>query len=479
MNGTIDIFRFHRAVMDQYQAFSRSFLDIDDAQIEQALQDEGRLKSMWPDPLIQFNPSYEAGTSADALIAEGVLSPRMAPVFKGFTLHKHQEEALRLSSGGKGFVVTSGTGSGKSLAFLGTIFNEVFRNPGQGVTGLVVYPMNALINSQTAEIRKHGERYAAAAGEPFPVLFDQFTGQEKEDARERIRRNPPHILLTNYMMLELMLTRRQDQSLREAIFRNLKFLAFDELHTFRGRQGADVAMLIRRIKAECTKPVICLGTSATMAGGASASERKQKVAEVATAFFGDTFTADQVVEESLRAISGTTTLPPLATLEVALGDALDFDSPDQLVRHPLCMFEADGGLYLFVEIRRHGSIRILALERIRELKPLDDHFTWPEGFNLKPILEDPFGIIQQEPVPVVVRFDEDQAPYVRKRAWPTSYRFEDSSDGSLLMHLETGGIYGLKRWLLGWGSSAEVIEPAWLRDQMKEELVEALGKYGL
>jgi hypothetical protein len=352
MNGTIDIFRFHRAVMDQYQAFSRSFLDIDDAQIEQALQDEGRLKSMWPDPLIQFNPSYEAGASAEALIAEGVLSPKMAQVFKGFTLHKHQEEALRLSSAGKGFVVTSGTGSGKSLAFLGTIFNEVFKNPGQGVTGLVVYPMNALINSQTAEIRKHGERYAAAAKEPFPVLFDQFTGQEKEDVRERIRRNPPHILLTNYMMLELMLTRREDKSLRDAIFKNLKFLAFDELHTFRGRQGADVAMLIRRIKAECARPVICLGTSATMAGGASANERKQKVAEVATAFFGDSFTTDQVIEESLRAISGTTALPPLATLQAALGDALGFDTPEQLVRHPLfCWLEwevallADGSRY--------------------------------------------------------------------------------------------------------------------------------------
>lgn len=147
--------------------------------------------------------------------------------------------------------------------------------------------------------------------------------------------------------------------------------------------------------------------------------------------------------------------------------------------HPLCMFEAEGGLYVFVETQRHGSIRILALERIRELKLLEDHFAWPEGFNPKPILEDPFGMIQREPVPVVVRFDEDQAPYVRERAWPNSYRFEDSPDSSLVMHLETGGIYGLKRWLLGWGRSVEVLEPTWLRDQMREELAEALKKYGV
>jgi superfamily II DNA/RNA helicase len=335
MNGTIDIFRFHRSVMDQYQSFSKSFLDIDDPQIESALQDEGRLKTMWPDPLIQFNPSYEAGASADVLIAEGVLSPRIAPVFKGFTLHKHQEEALRLGSARRGFVATSGTGSGKSLTFMGTIFNEVLRNPGPGVTGLVVYPMNALINSQTGEIRKYAERYAAATGEAFPILFDQFTGQENEDIRGRIRSNPPHILLTNYMMLELMLTRKRDQSVREAIFRNLKFLAFDELHTFRGRQGADVAMLIRRIKAECSHPIVCLGTSATMAGGVDARERKEKVAQVATAFFGSPFTADQVIEESLRAISGTEPDPSAAEVGASLGEPFGFAAAQELIRHPL------------------------------------------------------------------------------------------------------------------------------------------------
>ncbi|HNY22929.1 MAG TPA: hypothetical protein PKO22_12355, partial [Treponemataceae bacterium] len=78
MSGTIDIFAFHRKVMDKYQSFSKSFLDIDDPQIEAALQDEGRLKTMWPDPLIQFNPSYEQGASAESLVSEGVLTRDMA-----------------------------------------------------------------------------------------------------------------------------------------------------------------------------------------------------------------------------------------------------------------------------------------------------------------------------------------------------------------------------------------------------------------
>jgi len=303
MSSTIDIFAFHRDVMDRYQSFSSSFLDIDDPQIEEALKDVGRLKTMWPEPLIQFNPSYEAGASVASLVDEGVLHPLMASVFKGFSLHRHQEEALRLGTAGNGFVVTSGTGSGKSLTFLGTMFNEVLRNPGAGVIGLIVYPMNALINSQSNEIRKYADLYKAETGSEFPVTFGQFTGQEEEDRRDLLRANPPHILLTNYMMLELMLTRGGDKTIKEAIFTNLKYLAFDELHTFRGRQGADVGLLIRRIKAECKNTVVCIGTSATMAGGATILERKEKVAEVASVFFGSSFASKQVIEESLRALS--------------------------------------------------------------------------------------------------------------------------------------------------------------------------------
>lgn len=331
MSNSIDIFRFHRNVMDRYQSFSKSFLDIDDPQIEEALQDEGRLKTMWPDPLIQFNPSYEQGASTESLVDADVLTQDMTSVFKNFSLHRHQEEALRLGTAGKGFVVTSGTGSGKSLTFLGTIFNEVLKNPGPGIVGLVVYPMNALINSQSGEIRKHAERYKAACGRDFPLTFGQFTGQENEDRRNEMRKDPPHILLTNYMMLELMLTRSRDVSIREAIFNKLKYIAFDELHTFRGRQGADVAMLIRRIKAECQNDIVCIGTSATMAGGTTALERKTKVAEVATAFFGSPFTADQVIEESLRAISSEFDEPTTEELAKAVTRPLVAETSEELI----------------------------------------------------------------------------------------------------------------------------------------------------
>jgi Lhr-like helicase len=135
-------------------------------------------------------------------------------------------------------------------------------------------------------------------GKTFPISFGQYTGQEKEDKRAEMRENPPQILLTNYMMLELLLTRLRERSIRDGIYENLSFLVFDELHTYRGRQGADVAMLIRRIRARCIKPVVCIGTSATMVSVGSLAEQRAEVAKVATKLFGKPFLPEQVINET-------------------------------------------------------------------------------------------------------------------------------------------------------------------------------------
>jgi hypothetical protein len=149
--------------------------------------------------------------------------------------------------------------------------------------------MNALINSQFEEFKRYQENYEKATGKSFPVSFGQYTGQEKEEVRERMRENPPHVLLTNYMMLELLLTRTAERRIRDSVYANLKYLVFDELHTYRGRQGADVAMLIRRIQAQCAETLLCIGTSATMASGDDLEHQKVQIAAVATLLFGRKF----------------------------------------------------------------------------------------------------------------------------------------------------------------------------------------------
>ncbi|MCB0695674.1 MAG: DEAD/DEAH box helicase, partial [Saprospiraceae bacterium] len=229
----------------------------------------------------------------------------LTDIFSGYHLYRHQEEAITLGAHGREFIVTSGTGSGKSLTYLATIFNHILSQevPIKGeVRAVIVYPMNALINSQYKEIEKFALNYQARTGKDFPIRFAQYTGQEDEEIRERIRKDPPHILLTNYMMLELLMTRGgRDVPLRNNFLSHLRYLVFDELHTYRGRQGSDVSMLIRRIRASANQQLLCIGTSATMVSGDTSTleEQKQEVAKVGSTIFGTTLQADQVINEYL------------------------------------------------------------------------------------------------------------------------------------------------------------------------------------
>jgi ATP-dependent helicase YprA (DUF1998 family) len=165
--------------------------------------------------------------------------------------------------------------------------------------------MNALINSQFNELKGYREYYESTIGEKFPFTFGQYTGQEKLEQRQTLLDENPDILLTNYMMLELILTRSKEASLKNSIYENLRFLAFDELHTFRGRQGSDVALLIRRIKAQSKNPISCIGTSATMVSGGTMLEQREVIAKVATTFFGSIFSEKQIISEKIVRSLGT------------------------------------------------------------------------------------------------------------------------------------------------------------------------------
>lgn len=337
----MNIFQTHAQIVQDYGTYIRSFLLIADPKIRELVENELRQGKLWPEPLLQFNPSFAMAGSVDDLIASSDLHPALSYIFRGYSLYRHQAEALRLGLDGRDFIVTSGTGSGKSLTYIGSIFHYLFSKPNTaGVTGVVVYPMNALINSQLEEFTRYRDNFENATGKPFPITFGKFTGQEKEEKRQEMREHPPHILLTNYMMLELLLTRIRERSIREAIYDNLRFLVFDELHTYRGRQGADVAMLIRRIRARCTNNVCNIGTSATMVSGGSLASQRAKVAEVATVLFGRPFHQDQIVTETLaRSLSDSASVPGRSQLAAGIftGASLE-NSTNKLKAHPVAVW---------------------------------------------------------------------------------------------------------------------------------------------
>src|SRR5438876_3162065 len=314
-NEYMNIFDFRSRLIGDYASYIKSFIQIRDPQISGYVQQKLQEGVLWPEPLIQLNPLFERGESIDELVAQGILHRECARIFRKdksedddrgrpLRLHKHQSEAIRAARSGQSYVLTTGTGSGKSLAYIIPIVDYVLRNgPGHGLQAIVVYPMNALANSQLKELEKF--LLLGYPNKKGPVTFARYTGQESEEERERIRANPPDILLTNYVMLELILTRSIERRLVAS--QSLQFLVLDELHTYRGRQGADVALLVRRVKDRMvTGPLQCVGTSATLAGVGTYDERRAAVASMASQIFGTPVSPEHVIGETLVRTTGQT-----------------------------------------------------------------------------------------------------------------------------------------------------------------------------
>lgn len=300
----MDVFALRNRVVSDYRRYIESFVRIRDAEIEKFVARQFESGVLWPDPILQLNPAYEPGRTVEQLAAEGTLSPQTAKFFRKFDgkplrLYRHQEEAIAVATRQEPYVVTTGTGSGKSLTYLVPIYDSIVRNQPEkkGVRAIIVYPMNALINSQFDALKTYRERFYPDS----PVKFDRYTGQEKGVARERIQEEQPHILLTNYVMLEYMLLRETERVFTHAATANLQFLVLDELHTYRGRQGADVAMLLRRLRERSENPkLLHIGTSATMSTEGKRDARRTAVAQVASKLFGSTVSPQNVIDETLQ-----------------------------------------------------------------------------------------------------------------------------------------------------------------------------------
>ena len=345
---TLDVFALRDSVVGEYKRFATSFTTIHAPDIREQVEGIYAGDRYWPEPLIQINPSYKRSTDVGALVASGVLDPGCADIFRAkgepLSLYKHQQQAVALAAEGESYVVTTGTGSGKSLCFFVPIVSHVLnarRSSTQRRThAIVVYPMNALANSQMDELAKFVDQLPGCGP---PITFDRYTGQDDKVERRRIGREPPDILLTNFMMLELLMTRQEELD-RQVIGNcaGLRFLVLDELHTYRGRQGADVALLVRRVR-ERLQPenLLCIGTSATMASERSLEDKNRVVAGVASKLFGNEIDESNVITETLERITDSTATAD--SVRPSLGEAIDSATPrdisDAALReHPLAVW---------------------------------------------------------------------------------------------------------------------------------------------
>ena len=226
----------------------------------------------------------------------------------GFPPYAHQAQAFERLSGPerRSTLVATGTGSGKTEAFLWPLLDYVRQQKGnKGIKAILIYPMNALANDQAGRIAKAVYDIDALEG----VRAGLYVGDEEENptirmgeehvvtSRQTLRLDPPDVLLTNYKMLDYLLTRPSDAKLwRYNDPETLRYLVVDELHTFDGAQGTDLACLIRRLKDRLDVEegdLCCVGTSATLGGAEEFGALRDYAEEV----FGEPFGEDSVIGE--------------------------------------------------------------------------------------------------------------------------------------------------------------------------------------
>lgn len=262
---------------------------------EYALRDDIQLTR---GPYVQATPQFEPGSSLGDLMDEGLLSRGLDALPRAMvtrSLHRHQEEGIRKAVGDRrNLIVATGTGSGKTETFLVPILDHLLREQERGtlaepgVRALLLYPMNALANDQVKRLREMLARFPqitfgryigetayeeSRAVEDFRRRYpDQPLLPNELLSRERMQQTPPAILLTNYAMLEYLLLRPQDSSLFDgSTGKHWRFLVLDEAHVYGGAQGAEVAMLVRRLKdrvvSSRTGALQAFATSATLGAG--------------------------------------------------------------------------------------------------------------------------------------------------------------------------------------------------------------------
>jgi len=348
----MDVFQFREHIIGEYEQFTRSFTRIRADDIQDYVNEQYASQKYWPEPLIQINPNFKSGGTVEELVTTGQLSAQCADIFRlgkssssagaSLPLHKHQAEAISLAAAGESYVLTTGTGSGKSLSYFIPIVDACIKakaaDPTPRTRAIVIYPMNALANSQLEELKK----FLGSNPAERVVTFGRYTGQESDEERQAMAANPPDILLTNFMMLELLMTRQND--IDKAVMRNakgLRFLVLDELHTYRGRQGADVALLVRRVREALAENLICIGTSATMATEGTQMARNTIVADVASRLFGARIPDRNIITETLRRT--TPEEETIATVSTRLGDAIRAGVPEtadfaSLASHPVSVW---------------------------------------------------------------------------------------------------------------------------------------------
>lgn len=349
-----------------YEDFIFSSFPIKDLYVKEKLKyiiENERL--LWNGPFISAISRYKQGSIAVDFLKEERFDPLLVDLIKLNKFYKHQEDAIRSIRQDQHTIVSTGTGSGKTEAFVLPIIDYCLKNREEGLKAIIVYPMNALANDQMLRLRSL--LYLINSKIDKPIRFSRYTGQTQGNGRslsertpyqkckiektilgsysfpgcpkncdglklkpgltngkvrlicadnkkyendfeiltrDEIRNSTPDILITNYVQLEYLLLRREDSDIFKS--KHMKYLVFDEVHWYSGATGTEVALLIRRIKSRIKKysnqEIICIGTSATIS---SAGKAKEDIANFASQIFGENVKPENIIVGERETVTET------------------------------------------------------------------------------------------------------------------------------------------------------------------------------
>lgn len=317
-----------RHLIEQYRSFIKSSYRLADPKLREQFEGHiDRAEVLVKGPYVTLSRDFAPGQPLADVLASGCGHPDLSRFHWPFgmaSLFAHQEESLRAVEADRNVIVKTGTGSGKTEAFLLPVLSGVLRMREQGVQGtkaILLYPMNALANDQLIRLRElirdsgTGVTFALYTGDSQAVataLGEPVAGHELIQ-REQIRRNPPDILLTNYKQLEFLLVRKADRALFTPA---LRYVVLDEVHSYRGALATELACLLRRLKARCGLKggeLRCIGTSATVSQDAGGDEA---LARFASDLFAERFEKQDIIGELYKEprVPQTLYMPPLREL---------------------------------------------------------------------------------------------------------------------------------------------------------------------
>ena len=334
MKQSMDITELSQHVVDRYRHYLQTMFSFSDPELSASFEKALKAGNLSKGPWIGATPPFQRGRTPRELFTKILPEPPHEVFLQALVgnraLYRHQDEAISQIVQEQNVIVATGTGSGKTEAFLYPILLHLYQEHlkgelGSGVRALILYPMNALAYDQRERL---GEicRKLEALQSPFRFTFGQYIGATPEDEkdtwrqardhldrrlpgelvlRSEMRETPPHILLSNYSMLEYLLLRPQDSLLFDrGRARRWTFLVLDEAHQYRGTKGTEMAMLLRRLKQRLREggrsgSFRCIATSASLV---SKEEDRAGVAHFATDLFGEPFLRQNVILSELEPI---------------------------------------------------------------------------------------------------------------------------------------------------------------------------------